>query len=115
MTRVKSVNASPWISTGGVKSFEWSTSVERPCFSASFWMIVRLSCSPWCGIKRMLAPSVASCGMTLYASEPDCVVKAMVVFSIAPACALTAGRTAFKSGENSHRLPSSSRRPNDDA
>ena len=53
--------------------------------------------------------------MTLYASEPDCVVKAMVVFSIAPACALTAGRTAFRSGENSHRFPSSSRSPKDEA
>ena len=63
-------------------------------------------------MKRMFAPSVASCGRTLYASEPDCIVNAIVVRSMAPACADTRGSTTFISGANSQRLPITSRRPN---
>ena len=58
-----------------------------------------------------MAPRVASCGITLYASEPDCMVNAIVVCSIAPACALIFGSTTFKSGLNSHIFPSTSFNP----
>ena len=68
-------------------------------------MSLRLSSMPWCGIKRMFAQTDASVGSTLRASEPDCMVNATVVCSIAPACADTVGSTSFNSGLNSHMLP----------
>ena len=65
----------------------------------------RLSFMPWWGMKRMFALTVASWGMTLQAADPDCIVKAMVVRIIAPACALISGSTCRSTGRNSHRLP----------
>ena len=56
-------------------------------------------------MKRMLALTVASWGITLHAEDPDCIVKAMVVRIMAPACALTSGSTCSRTGRNSHRLP----------
>ena len=56
-------------------------------------------------MKRMLALTVASCGMTLQASEPDCMVNAMVVRIMAPAWALIIGRTCSRTGRKSQRLP----------
>ena len=41
----------------------------------------------------------------MYASEPDCIVNAIVVLSIAAACALIEGRSAISNGLNSQIFP----------
>ena len=61
----------------------------------------------------MLHPNVASAGMTLYASLPEALVKAMVVCIIAPAWALMAGRALSNTGLNSQRFPKTSLSGND--
>ena len=78
------------------------------CFFASFSRTARLSFIPWWGMKRRFAPSVASCGMTLKASEPDCMVKATVVRIMAPPWALIRGSTLSSTGLNSQRFPNTS-------
>ena len=60
----------------------------------------------------MLAQTLASWGKTLQASEPDCMVKATVVRSMAPACAESFGMTALRRGENSQKLQNKKRIPN---
>ena len=59
----------------------------------------------------MLAQTLASWGSTLQASDPDCIVKAMVVRSMAPAWFETLGMTAFSSGSNSQKFEKSIRMP----
>ena len=60
-------------------------------------------------MNRRLAHTLASCGSTLQASEPESIVKAAVVRSMAPACGESAGMTSFISGAKSQRLPKRSR------
>ncbi len=57
---------------------------------------------------RRLALTVADRGSTLKAAEPEDMVKATVVFSMAAAVGLMAGRAALRRGPKSHRFPSRS-------
>ena len=59
-------------------------------------------------MNRMLADTVAFRGITLHASEPLIIVKAIVVRIMAPAWALIIGSTLSSTGRNSHRLEKTS-------
>ena len=73
----------------------------------SFCMVASLR--SW-DMKRRLAVMDASWGMTLAASLPAAMVKAQVVWSMAPAWALNLGRSDLSRGLKSQRFASTSRK-----